>query len=198
MRTWRGAGSSSGQGFNGDHTIELACPFDPRRFAIERRRTAEAALEQARGNFQEAAPEIARQRGLYQAAEARLADQVANLRRLRLMGDASQRFREQWPWSAARVKRETSGSGSWPDLVREGLCSISLLIGRQKYGAVRHLIGGPEGRDVRRWRGEELRGRGLHERGLDGSPDSVSRGVALVRRIASETRKVTQTASDAL
>jgi hypothetical protein len=94
----RGLGSPSGPGFNADCTIELACACEQRRFAVERRKTAEAALGQARGELQEATTEIARQRALFLAAEARLVEQVTDLRRLRLMEEALQRFRERRPW----------------------------------------------------------------------------------------------------
>jgi hypothetical protein len=90
-----------------------------------------------------------------------LAEQVTDLPRLRLMDEALQRFRERR--SAVHGERGISGSGYWPEMVSEGLCLITPLVGRQKVGAVRHLIGGPEGRDVRRWRCEDLRGMGLHE-----------------------------------
>jgi hypothetical protein len=86
------------------------------------------------------------------------------------MEEALQGFRVQLPWLAAHVEREFSGSGSWAAMVREGWCLISLPVGRQKYGALRRLMGGPEGRDVRRWRGEDLREMGFARRGLTAPP----------------------------
>jgi hypothetical protein len=70
----------------------FAGAFDQRRFAVERRKMAEAALEQAHGEPR------AWQREQVQAAEERWGERIRELARLRMTEAAVQRFRERLPW----------------------------------------------------------------------------------------------------
>jgi hypothetical protein len=103
--------------------------LDQRRFAVERGKTAEAALEPAHDKLRDA---TAYPLGSVDKAGCggRWAERVHELARLRLAGAALQCFRERLPWLGARVEREISGPRAWPELGGEALYFISLLICR--------------------------------------------------------------------
>jgi predicted dehydrogenase len=94
-------------------------------------------------------------------------------------------FRETHPWLAALVERHKRPSGAWPQKLREGY-AMMLFLGQHKFDQVRHLIGGPALRDVRRWTLTDLAALELADRGLDGSPDSPRAVCELLGKVVTQ------------
>jgi hypothetical protein len=60
------------------------------------------------------------------------------------------------------------------------------FLGQHKYDQVRHFIGGPTFRDVRRWKLTDLAGLKLADAGLDGSPNSLRAVCELLGKVVTQ------------
>jgi hypothetical protein len=176
----------TGSGVDVDGVMAWACEVEQWRFAVRRRETAERALDQAHEALRGVTAEVRSLRAQLQEAQARLAELTGALEQWQVREAAVQQLRERLPWLTAHYDRELNGSGPRPVQVTVGFSCVSLLVGKRKWNSLRHLTGGPDMRDIRRWRNADLSARGLHECWLDGSDESLARVAWLVERVASE------------
>jgi DNA repair exonuclease SbcCD ATPase subunit len=149
MRLKQGQIRRAGSGVDVGGVMAWACEVEQRRFAVQRRKTAERALDQAHEALREVIAEVRSLRAQLQEANSRLAELTGELKRWQVREAAVQRLLERLPWLTWHYERELNGSGHWPEQVKVGFCFISLLFGKRKWHSLRHLIGVPAMREVR-------------------------------------------------